>query len=155
MSALLMFYEATKNPKKAFKMFICVIYTMIRNCVCIHFFAHELKKISALTVDIWGLLKHRNKSYNRILGIGIPYLWMNLMSCRGFLYNINPFVLLKCPKSMLEYYLSKILTLFDWNTDNLGKIPTEVKNRIITEDKVNIDKVVICFIKIPSTSNTQ
>ena len=33
--------------------------------------------------------KHGDKSFDRILGIGIPDLLMNLMSCHGFLKSIN------------------------------------------------------------------
>ena len=50
-----------------------------------------------------GVLNMETK-IDRKLGIGIPYLLMNLMSCRGFLKNINYSVILKCSKSMLEYY---------------------------------------------------
>ena len=35
--ALLMFYETRKNPKKAFKVLSCFIYTMIINYVCIDY----------------------------------------------------------------------------------------------------------------------
>ena len=33
--ALLMFYETRQNPRKAFKVLSCVIYTIISNYVCI------------------------------------------------------------------------------------------------------------------------
>ena len=46
--------------------------------------------------------KHGDKSFYRIFCIGIPYLLMNLISCRGFFKNINYVVILKFPKSMLE-----------------------------------------------------
>ena len=47
-----------------------------------------------LPVYFEGGFKHGTKSYDKILGIGIPYLLMNLMSCHGFLRNINPIVVL-------------------------------------------------------------
>ena len=56
--------------------------------------------------------KHGDKSFDKILGIGITYLLMNLMSCHGFLKNINSVVILKFPKRMLEYYFSKGFTIF-------------------------------------------
>ena len=55
------------------------------------------------------------------MGIGIPDLLMNLMSCHGFLKKIDSVVILKCPKRMLEYYLSKGFTLFECNNNNLEK----------------------------------
>ena len=51
--------------------------------------------------------KHGDKSFDRILGIGIPYLLINLISFHGFLRNINSVVILKNPKRMSEYYFAK------------------------------------------------
>ena len=90
-----------------------VIQTLISNYVCIDYLACESKKRSLLPVGTEGGFKHGNKSYDKILGIIIPYLSMNLMSCHGFLKNINAIVILKFPKKMLEYYFSKVFTPFD------------------------------------------
>ena len=60
------------------------------------------KKLSELTVYFGGSFKDTNKSYEKILGIVIPDLLINLMSCHDFLKNINPIFILKCPKRMLE-----------------------------------------------------
>ena len=57
--------------------------------------------------------KHGDKSFDRTLSIGIIYLILSLMSCHGFLKNINSDVILKCFKRMLEYHLKNGL-LF-WN----------------------------------------
>ena len=65
------------------------------------------------------------------------------MSCHGFLKNKNPVVILKFPKRTLEYYLSKCFTLFECNTNNLEKLPNDLKDRICAEDKDNYDKVMI------------
>ena len=120
--ALLIFYEIRKNPKKAFKMLSCVIYTIISNYACIDYLACEWKKLSELPVVTGGGFKHGNKSYDKILRIGIPELLMNLMYFYGFLKNKRYVVILKCPKRMLEYYFSKGFTIFEWNTINLEKI---------------------------------
>ena len=69
---------------------------------------------------------------------------MNLMSCHVLLKNIDPIVILKRPKMMLESYFSKGFTLFHCNTNNFAKLPNEVKDRIHTEDTENPDKVTIC-----------
>ena len=55
---------------------------------------------------------------------------------------------------MLEYYFSKGFTLFECNTNNLAKLPNEVKQRIHAEDTENSDQVITCTTTIPSTSNT-
>ena len=101
-----------------------------------------------------GDYKHGDKTIDRILGIVIPDLLMNLMSCRRFLKNINTFVILKYTKRMLEYYFSKGFKLFERNTNNLAKLPNGVKHRIHAEETDNSDKVMTCTTTIPSTSNT-
>ena len=93
----------------------CVIYNRIKNCVCINHLAFQSKKLSEIPAGSGEGSKHCDKSFDRILGIGIPDLLMNLMSCHGFLKNKNPVVILKCPKRMLEYFFSKRFTLFDCN----------------------------------------
>ena len=60
----------------------------------------------------------------------MPYLLMNLMSCHGFLKNKDPVVILKFPKRMSEYYFSELFTYFYCSIIKLGKLPTEVKQRI-------------------------
>ena len=55
-------------------------------------------KIDEITVGS----KYGDTSFNIILGIGIPDLLTNLMSCHGFLKKINYVVILKFPKIMLE-----------------------------------------------------
>ena len=52
---------------------------------------------------------------------------MILMSCHGFLKNMNSGVILKCPKSMSEYYFSKGFDILECNVINLAKLPNEVK----------------------------
>ena len=71
--------------------------------------------------------KHEDKSFDSILGIGILDFLINLISCHGFLKNINSVVILKFSKGMLEYYLSKGFTILECNDNNLAKIPNEIK----------------------------
>ena len=78
---LIMFYDTgEENHKKYFKVLSCVIYTVIKNCVCIDYLAFQLNNLSKIPVDS----RHGEKSFNRILGIGIPDLLMNLMSYHVF-----------------------------------------------------------------------
>ena len=53
------------------------------------------------------------------------------------LNNINTIVILKYPKRMLEYNFSKLFTIFDCDTNNLAKLPNELKVRINAEDTDN------------------
>ena len=49
--ALLMFYETSQTPKKAFKVLSCVIYKIISNYVCIDYLDCEsTKKVNYLLV---------------------------------------------------------------------------------------------------------
>ena len=98
--------------------------------------------------------KYVEKYFNIILGIGIPYLLMNLLSCHGFLGDIKSIVVLKCPKRMLEYYFSKGFRILECSFNNLVKLPNEVKQRIHAEETDNSDYVMTCINTIPSTSNT-
>ena len=55
---------------------------------------------------------------------------------------------------MLEYYLSKGITILEYNDNNLEKLPNDVKQSIHAEETDDSDKVMTCINKIPSTSNT-
>ena len=101
---ILMFYEIRKNPKKSVKMLSCVIYTIISNYVCIDYIACVCFFKSELPLGTGGGFTHENKSYDKIFGIAIPYLFMNLISCHGFLKNKNSVFIKKFPKRMLEYH---------------------------------------------------
>ena len=98
--------------------------------------------------------KHGEKSFDIILGIGIPYLLMNLMSCHGFLKNINTVVVLKCPKRILQYYFSKWFNILQCNYNNLEKLPNDVKQRTHAEETYDSEKFMTCINTITSTSNT-
>ena len=135
-------------------MLSCVIYTIISNYVCIDYLGSESKKLSELGLGSGGSFKHVNKSYDKILGFGITDLLMNFMSCRGFLKNKDSVVILKCPKNIFEYYLSKSFIHFDCNKSNLEKLSSELKDRIYAEVTDNSDKVRIRSTTIPSNSNT-
>ena len=102
MLVLLMFYETRKHPKKSFKLLSYVIYTSISNYACIDYLGSESKILSVLGLGCGGRPKHVKKSYDKILGIGILDLLINLMSCRGFLKNKDYVVILKFPKRMFE-----------------------------------------------------
>ena len=101
--ALIIVYETRGgNPKKYFRVLICFVYSIIKNCVCFDYLACPSNKLSEINVGCIGGSKYGDKSFDRILGIGIPDLLMNLISCYGFLRNVNYVVIFKYPKRMLE-----------------------------------------------------
>ena len=73
-----------------------------------------------------------------MLGIEIPDLLINLISCHVFFKNRNSLVILKGPKRMLGYYFSKGFTILECNTNNLEKLPNEVK------DIINAEETALC-----------
>ena len=72
--------------------------------------------------------------FNIRLGIGIPDLLMNLLSCHGFLKSINSIVILNFLKRMFKYYFSNVCAIFECNFNNLEKLPNEVKQIIHAEE---------------------
>ena len=129
-----MFYETiSKKPKKSFRVLRCVIYTIIDNYVYIDYLACQSKKLSEISVDS----KYVEKDFNRILGIGIPYLLMNLLSFHGFLKNEKSIFILEYPKRMLEYYFSKGSRILECNFNDFMKISNLVKQIIHAEETDN------------------
>ena len=76
--------------------------------VCIDYLGSEKSKVSDLHLGCTGSNKHNGMDYNNVLGIGIPGLLLNLLSCHGFLKNNDSVVIIKCPNRMSKYYFNKI-----------------------------------------------
>ena len=132
---------------------LCYLYHK-KNYVCIDYLAYQYIFLSERPVGSGGGSKHGDKSFDGILGIGIPDFSMNLFFCHSFLKNMNYVVILKFPKRMLEYYFSKVFNILECNYNNLAKILNDVKQRTNAEETDNSDKFMECINKIPSTSNT-
>ena len=103
-------------------MSICVIYTIIDKYVCIDYLGSEKSKLSDLKIGCTGSSKHNGMDYNNILGIGIPYLLLNLLSCHIYLKNNDSDFILKCPNRMSEYYFNKGFVILECDEDRLKKI---------------------------------
>ena len=101
--ALVMFFRIIYIcAKKMFRVFSCVIYTIIRNCVCTDYLGSEKAKLSDLRLGVSGSYKHLGVKYDNVLAFGIPNLLINFLSCRGFLKNNESIVILKFPNRMFE-----------------------------------------------------
>ena len=95
-----MFHETRHiKSKKAFRVLICVIYTIIDNFFCIDYIACQSKTLSETCADG----KYSVKYFNELLGALIPDLIMNLLTCHGYTKNIKSIVVLKCPRWMLKF----------------------------------------------------
>ena len=63
-----MLYEnRIKNSKKMFRVFSCVIYTIISKYVCIYYLGDEKSKLSDLRLGINGRYKYLDKNYDNVL----------------------------------------------------------------------------------------
>ena len=96
-----------KNTKKMFRVLSCVIYTIISKYICIDYLGYEKSTLSDLRLGVSGRYKHLDKNYDNVLGIGIPYLLLNLLSCQGLSKNNESAVILKRLHRMFEYYFNK------------------------------------------------
>ena len=92
--------------------------------------------------------------YDNLFGIGIPDIFLNMLSCPGFLNNNDSIVILKCPNRMSEYYFNKGFIELTCDEDHLNKLHLFVKQRVGAGVEVNSDKVMLCKTTIISTSNT-
>ena len=56
--------------------------------------------------------------YNNLLGIGIPDLLLNVLSCHGFLKNNDYVVILQFPNRTSEYYFKKGFVILECDEDH-------------------------------------
>ena len=103
-------------------MLSCVVYTIIDNYVCIEYLCTE-RKISELKLGNSLITRHEDQGYNNLFGIGIPDIFMNMLSCQGFINNNDSIVILKCTNRMSQYYFNKGFTQLKCEEDHLKKIP--------------------------------
>ena len=153
--ALVLFYElGTFNPTKMFKVLSYVIYTIIDRYVCIDYLGTQTKKISGIHLGFSLKTRHKNKEYDNLFGIGIPDIFMNMLSCQGFFNSNESIVILKCPNRMSQYYSNKGFIQLTCDEYHLKILPVKVKDTVGAEVKVNSDLVMLCYTTMTSTSNT-
>ena len=89
-------------------------------------------------------------TYNDILGISIPELLMNIISCHVFVNNTNSTVVFSCGRKLVDYYLSEGFFILDNNSRNLCDVPIRVK-QIIDAEYIHINYLVMaCYRENPS-----
>ena len=120
-------------------MLSCVIYTIIDRYVCIDYLGTEIKKISQLKLGHSLKIRHEDKDYDNLFCIGIPDIFINMLSCQEFLNNNDSIVILKFANRMSQYYFNKGFTQLNCDEDHLKQVPVEVKDRVGAELKVNTD----------------
>ena len=84
--AQIMIYENNGvNEKKVYRVLNCVVYSLIENYVCIGYLSCQSKTLSFISYKP----TFEQPSLNLLLGIGIPELLLNLVSCHGFTKKPN------------------------------------------------------------------
>ena len=66
--------------------------------------------LSELKLGLTLKTKHEDMDYDNLFGIGIPHIFMNMLSCQGFIKNNDSIVIMKCPNRMSQYYFNKGFT---------------------------------------------
>ena len=104
--SLIMIYENNGgNSKKMYRVLSCVVYSLIYNYVCIEYLTCQLKTSSSISSKP----TFEQTSFNILLGIGIPELLLDLVSCHGFMKKPNSTVMLNCRCCLVKKSLAKVL----------------------------------------------
>ena len=83
------------------------------------------------------------RSFNILLGIGIPELLLNLVSCCGFIKKPNSTLILNCQTCLINNYLSKGFSIIEHKTKQLSLLTNSVKLRINMIDQLDTDYVMV------------
>ena len=125
--ALIMFYENNVvKPKKLYRVLSYVLYSLIDNYACIDYLSCQPKTLRY----IYSKPTFEDTSFNILLGIIIPELLLNLLSCHGFMKKPNSTVILKCQSRLINNYLAKGFYIIEKDSNQLSFLPNDVKLRI-------------------------
>ena len=142
--SLIMFYESKgKNPIILYRLLSCILYSFIDNYVCIDYLCCKSKTLSRIYSD----RIFEQTSYNILIGIGIPEVLLNLVSCHGFAEKPNSTVILNFQYLLVNNYLEKGFFTIVNNSKKLSSIMNDVKLRIHA-----IDKLETCFVMAKNTA---
>ena len=70
---------------KMYRVLSCVVYTIIDNYVCIDYLLCQSKTLCCISHNP----TFKETSFNLLIGIGIPELLLNLVSCHRFMMKLN------------------------------------------------------------------
>ena len=126
------------------------LYYVIDNYFFIDYLCCQSKTISDISRD----KVFENKSYNELLGIGIPEVIMNLISCHGFTKNTISNFILVCHYWLVNYNYAKGFVIIEHNSQHSRSVPNETKQLIHAINKQKKDYVIACYTYIYSAANT-
>ena len=128
----------------------CVLYTLIKNYVWIEYLLFQSKKLSGISSNPI----FKDTGFKLLLGISIPELLLNLLSCHGFMKKPNSRVILNRWSRRINTYLSKGFSNIEQNTKQLSLIPNEVKMRTNLVDQLKSDYFMVKNEAISAKSKT-
>ena len=103
--ALMSIYENNeKDTKTVYRVLNCVVYNLIDNYVCIDYLSCQSKTLCGISINP----TFKETSFNLLLGIGIPELLLDLVSCHGFNKKSHSTVILNFQSRLINNYSSKL-----------------------------------------------
>ena len=145
-----MFYDnGTKNATKMYRVLSCVLYYFIDIC-----FIDYICCQSSTIHDISSAKLFEDKSYNKLFGIGLTDVSINIISCHGFMKNTNLTVVLVCRSWLVNYYLEKGFIILEHNSKHSISVLNDAKQIIHDIDKQKTDYVMLCYTLMSFVENT-
>ena len=113
-----------EEMKKLNRVLSCVVYSLIENCVCVDYLLCQT---------------FEQASFNISIGICIPELLTNLLSCHGFTRKQNSTVILNLRYRLVKNYLAKGLKIIEKDSEQNILPPNDMKFIIDLIYQMDID----------------
>ena len=100
MALILIYGNNEKDTKTVYRVLSCVVYTLIDNYVCIDYLSCQPKQICEISSNP----SFKETIFNLLLGIDIPELLLNLLSCHVFMNKSNSTLIINFRSCMVKNY---------------------------------------------------
>ena len=118
-----------------YKVLGCVVYSLIDNYVYIDYLLFRSKTLSSFLSNT----TFEQTSFNILLGIGVPELLLNLVSCHGFMKKPNSTVILNFQYHLVKTYLEKVFYVIESDSKQKFMLPNNLELRANVIDKLDTD----------------
>ena len=109
-----------------YRVLSCVVYYLMENYFCIEYLSCQSKTLGSISSKPI----FEQTSFNILIGIGIPELLLNLVSCHGFTKKPNSAVILNCRARLINIYFAKVFYIIEKDSRQLIILPNDVRLRI-------------------------
>ena len=149
--SLIMIYDNNGgNSKTMYRVLSFVVYSLIDNYFCIDYLSCQSKTLSSISYKP----TFEQTSFNILLGIFIPELLLNLVSCHGFMKKPNSTMILNYLSCLINIYLAKGFYIIENGSKQLVKLPNDVKLIINLIDQMGTYFFIAKNKAISSVANT-